>query len=561
MLALLCAPLMLLSLPGEAFAQDQAFLRGLSLESEERYRDAADAYRESLRANPASVPAVLGLERVYASLGITDSILPVLERAISVAPRVSALRAAQLRSLRSVGQPERAQEAFERWVRAAPRDPAPYREFARLLLQHNQTDAADSVLQRAQTALGRNDELEVELAQLRAAMGLWVLAAQSWRRAVAVIPHYEQAALFSLTATPPERRDSVRALLAAAPLRTGPLRVAAALELSWGAPEDGWRLLAPLPPDSAGLAAWRGFAERAEEAHAWLVARDALVAISRVEPSSETLSRAAAAALAGGDAASAASLGHRVLAGGDAGAVAEALPLVIRAFGMMGRASDAQRLYDAYHRSVHDDQQPELTRQLAWAWVRAGDTRRARELLGRDSAPGEVEAWLALYDGDLSGARAGLTRSRVESSPQLLIAVALLTRTRATSSPAAGRAFLALARGDTAGAASAFELAARELPDAASLMLLNAARLAAVSDVARAVPLWRRIAEEHSDSPEGPEAILEWARALQRSGEHATAVERLEHLILTYPRSALLPQARRELEQARTALRRSEGGR
>ncbi len=560
MLALLCAPLVLLALSGEALAQDQAFLRGLSLESEERYRDAAEAYREALRANPASVPAVLGLERVYASLGITDSILPVLDRAIAVAPRVSALRSAQLRSLRSVGQPERAQEAFERWVRAAPRDPAPYREFARLLLQHNQTDAADSVLQRAQAALGRNNELEVELAQLRAAMGLWVLAAQSWRRAVAAIPHYEQAALFSLMSTPPERRDSVRALLAATPLLTGPLRVAAALELSWGSAEDGWRLLSPLPPDSAGVAAWRGFADRAEEAHAWLVARDALVAVARVEPSSETLARAAAAALGGGDAASAASLGQRVLASGEAEAVAEVLPLMIRALGMMGRANEAQRLYDAHHRKVRDDQRPELTRQLAWAWVRAGDTGRARELLGRDTAPGEVEAWLALYDGDLAGARAGLTRSGVESSHQLLIAVSLLTRTGAASSPAAGRAFLALARGDTAGAASAFEVAARELPDAGSLMLLHSARLAAVRDVSRALPLWRRIAEEHADSPEGPEAILEWARALRRSGEHATAVERFEHLILTYPRSALVPQARRELEQARTALRGSEGG-
>ncbi|MDQ4080711.1 MAG: hypothetical protein M3125_08120, partial [Gemmatimonadota bacterium] len=56
------------------------------------------------------------------------------------------------------------------------------------------------------------------------------------------------------------------------------------------------------------------------------------------------------------------------------------------------------------------------------------------------------------------------------------------------------------------------------------------------------------------DAPEAPEANLEWARALRRAGRHTDAVARLEHLILTYPDSALVPQARRELELARGAI-------
>jgi outer membrane protein assembly factor BamD (BamD/ComL family) len=42
-----------------------------------------------------------------------------------------------------------------------------------------------------------------------------------------------------------------------------------------------------------------------------------------------------------------------------------------------------------------------------------------------------------------------------------------------------------------------------------------------------------------------------------RQGRTAEAVQRLEHLILTYPGSAFVPEARRELERARGAIPRS----
>ncbi|HJR43633.1 MAG TPA: tetratricopeptide repeat protein, partial [Gemmatimonadaceae bacterium] len=91
--------------------------------------------------------------------------------------------------------------------------------------------------------------------------------------------------------------------------------------------------------------------------------------------------------------------------------------------------------------------------------------------------------------------------------------------------------------------------------DAAPLLLASAARLhAARRDRTRAVALWRQIVESHADSPEAPEAELEWARALRRAGELAAAIGKLEHLILTYPQSALVPQARRELELARAGV-------
>jgi hypothetical protein len=52
-------------------------------------------------------------------------------------------------------------------------------------------------------------------------------------------------------------------------------------------------------------------------------------------------------------------------------------------------------------------------------------------------------------------------------------------------------------------------------------------------------------------------AELEWARVLLRAGRADAAIAHLEHLILTYPESAVVPLARRELEGARGAIPRS----
>jgi hypothetical protein len=68
------------------------------------------------------------------------------------------------------------------------------------------------------------------------------------------------------------------------------------------------------------------------------------------------------------------------------------------------------------------------------------------------------------------------------------------------------------------------------------------------------VAIWSLIVDKHATAPEAPEAELEWARHLRRKGERASAIAHLEHLILTWPDSALLPQARRELDLAKSAV-------
>ena len=47
------------------------------------------------------------------------------------------------------------------------------------------------------------------------------------------------------------------------------------------------------------------------------------------------------------------------------------------------------------------------------------------------------------------------------------------------------------------------------------------------------------------------------AQLLERQGRNSEAIEHLEHVILTYPQSAAVPEARRELERAKGAIPKS----
>jgi hypothetical protein len=83
-----------------------------------------------------------------------------------------------------------------------------------------------------------------------------------------------------------------------------------------------------------------------------------------------------------------------------------------------------------------------------------------------------------------------------------------------------------------------------------------AARLGGPQDSV-AARLFEEIARAGGTGAAAPAAELEWARLLVRQGHAADAIQRLEHLILSYPGSAFVPEARRELERARGAVPRS----
>lgn len=542
--------------PATPQASSTALGRALELEQNNKLRDAAAAFREAITGG-AAVPGILGLERVYSQLGAPDSMLPVLDALIRERPREPVFRSVQLRTLTTLGRHEVAAQAFEQWLVVSGRDATPYREFARLLLEEGRTGAADTVLQRAQRVLGSGRDFAMELGELRAAMGLWEPAAESWREAVTMTPYLHDAAVFALAPAPANMRVGVLRVMLAPSSVIASRKVAASLALHWGNARDAWEALKALPPGDSAAAAWTDFAERAEGAGAWLVARDALVAALGVKNSAVTAARAAADAASGGDNANALVLAARAASLSDSATAARLTVAVrVQALSNLGRAADAEALLRAYAPYVDAPQRARLMAQVARGWVRAGDLTRARAAL--ESVPEDDRAdaagWIALYEGDLRTARKEM-RTLMDQSADAVTALALLARTRSDSSPTIGAAFLALARGDSAAAAARLASAAAEVKDAAPLLLGTAARLLVRRrDDPGAVRLFQQVLEQYPESPEAPEAELEWARALRRAGQGADAARHLEHLILTWPQSALVPQARRELDLARNAV-------
>ncbi|MBA4070313.1 MAG: hypothetical protein C0497_00510 [Gemmatimonas sp.] len=556
-----------LCVPDMSFAQAQpgesALRRALDLENAAKYREAVAAYREAM-AQGALTQGVLGLERSFASLGQEDSLLPTLDALLRAAPRDPTLRGVLLRTQRALGRDAAARRAFDDWRALDPRSPAPYREYVRILLTDRRTAPADSVLQQAVELLGGAREFATEFADLYATMGRWDAAAVAWRDALADAPYLDQSAAYSLMAAPAAARDGVRKALAPQLTTPGAVVVALArtrawLELRWGSPREGWRALRTLPPSDSTAQLWIDFADEAVFLGGVLAARDALEAAYQVRRDPVLALRAATAALSGGDAASALRLATLATTAtpalDSARAAAEALPVRVRALAEQGQPGEAEALIGRYGARVTDAQRRLFARSLAWGWIRAGDITRARRAAAQGGGEDEdvVSGWLALFDGDLDGARRGL-RTAEEQAPEVVTALAFISRAKQPRVPGIGAAFLALARGDSAQASLAFEAAAVSVPDAAAFLIGLAARVSsAQGDERRAMALWTRLVERYPSSPEAPEADLEWARALQRRGDRAGATARYEHLILTWPDSALVPQAREALDRMRAA--------
>jgi tetratricopeptide (TPR) repeat protein len=538
----------------ERMPDSVAFNKALQLEIDGKYKEAVPLYRAALAGGDPQ-NALLGLERVLAELNWTDSLLAPLDTLLRRDPANPVFRSAQLRSLQSLNRDSEARRAFDDWKRAADKDPAPYREYARMLLQRNRSASADSVVAEGERALGSIRGLETEVAQVRASAGQWVAAANAWRAALEFSPELEQGAAYSLSPVPSSTRDSVRAVFLAPPVAVPPRLALARIEMNWGSAANGWRALRDLPPSTATVDAWMDFVERAEAEGEWNLAREALVMSMHARPSAVLSLRAARAAMNAGDAMEVLVLIPLSSAGTDSAKIAaNYVPLHVRALATIGRAEAAQRLATAFDKWFAPATRDNVTRTVAWGWVRQGQTERARQSLaaiGPEADSSDTAGWLALYSGDLKTARR-LLRAGSEQTPELALALGTVARIKTEQAPLVGVAFLALARGDTVGAARGFVAAADATPDAASTLFSIAAQLhEAKGDQPAAIALWSKILAQFPESAEAPEADLAWARALIKAKEIKPGIERLEHLILTYSTSALVPQARRELDLAK----------
>lgn len=512
--------------------------------------DSAVAWYRRLLRTPERLQGLLGLERAYAVQGRRREVVAWADTVLAEAPRDRTAHAVRVRALAAPEDRAALRAALDAWTAVSPRDADPWREAARALLDAGQPAAADSVAEAGVLALGATRGMAAELGQVRARLGRWEAAAQAFREALQQQDWLQESVVYALRATPADRRATTVGALLAPPTAPASRKAASALRLGWGDAAGAWDAIRLLPRGDSTAAAWRAFAEVARRAGAPKVAAEAWVSALEVRPSAPVALDAAEAALEARDAALALDLVE--LAGRQAdtaGTGVRAAVLRTRALAATGRLAEAARTVA----SLED----RLARRRAAAALAEGQAmagQLAAAAATADAEGLEVEddpaaAWVALWRGDLATARRGLA-ALADGPRSAARAMALLARTRAERAPLTGQAFLALARGDTVAAMLAFSRAAAEVPDAAALLRLEAARLAdARRDVAAAMPLWAAIIEADVASPEAAEARLARARAALRRGEGTAARADLEALLLEQPRSALVPQARRELER------------
>ena len=115
-----------LSVARPALAQTESpeVLKAIELENAGKYREAIPIYREAMRTHPTPV-VVLGLERSYHELGMSDSLLAPLDTVLRRFPREPLYHVVHLRTFQLLRRDDALRGAFERWVRDDPRSPAP----------------------------------------------------------------------------------------------------------------------------------------------------------------------------------------------------------------------------------------------------------------------------------------------------------------------------------------------------------------------------------------------------------------------------------------------------
>jgi len=565
-LAAVCAVALAPSVAGAQAGLARAF----DLEQQRRFADAAASYRAVLLREPANVVALLGAERAYAEAGHRDSTVALARRALERDSTSPAIRVVLLRSLRALRDDSAVAVEFERWVALAPTDPAPFQEMAALLAADGRGAEARALVQRARSRLSDPTVCAAVLAQVEMREGNHLRAAEEWRSAVVREPGLLGAASYSLQATPPARRERLLRELVGGPGFGVGRRLAVDMLLGWNEPRRAWASVRSDLPDSAQRrgAVLRWFVQRAGRAEgpeARRVVGEALEVLAAGQAGPEaagTRVESARAFAEAGDRASARRLLRAISEAPDSPpqVVAAARATLIDVAAAEGSADEAVRLLDAERRRLPAREVGRLSRRVGFALLREGQLDRALSLVADDSSLSaeELRGWVALYRGDIRGGAAALRSVGADAgdparATDRAAAVAFAAVAGRDSLPELGAALLLAARGDSAGAARGLEALGRRLGgDGEPAALLWAARLfESARDSAAAESLWREVVRRFPVTAPGAASQLALARLAAARGQPAAAAALLEELILRNPDSALIPEARRELEQVR----------
>jgi hypothetical protein len=552
------------------FGQD-AVTRALDLERRGEYAAAATAWRSALEAKAGDLPALLGLERTLTPLGRLSEMTGAVQAAVAAEPSAGAFGVA-IRVWTAARQPDSARAATERWALLEPTSETPYQEWGIAAYSARDRASAKAAYLLGRASLGRPDAMAGELAQIAVAEADYAGAAREWSLAIRRVAGYRGAALSGLSQVPPAGRETLLKELG----RGGDLigeRLAAALLSRWGEPLAGARRLAAALP-SQGPEAVDVLQEALEELRGRSSTEQFLARAILLElladrtggPQQARVRLDAARAYADGGDQNAARRVLSTLAADPTANAAMAASATSTLVGVLvdeGGLEEADRRFRELAPLLGADDRERLGIRLAQGWLRSGRLGRADSLLVADSSVDAlaVRGRIALYRGDLELARTMLreagpfTGERAAATDRIVL-LGLLQLLEDDSLPALGEAFLKLELRDSSGAAETFEKLASTLPPdhgGAELLLLAGRVRGGVGQPVEAERLYRAtVALAIPASSAAAEFAL--ADLLVRSGKQEQAVAALEHLLVTWPTSAVVPQARRLLEVARGAV-------
>ena len=553
-------------------AQSDSLARAFEMERRGNFAAAIPLFKSALRTTPGNVHAILGLERALLPLGRTGELVPELQAALAANPKEPALYGVAIRTWSTLGQPDSVRRAAESWAAVQPGDEVPYREWGNALLLRKDRPGARQAFLTGRQKLGKPDALAPELAELAALDGDFAASAREWLLAMKKLPGYRASALAYLRTAPEAQRKEVLAAIAKDPSPEAH-RLDAELRARWGDPLGAFdRLMASLPADKAQqVEVLRLFGESLRGQ----TSPEARVAFARtLEAVSERSSSpqaqrlrldAAQAYLDGGDRAAA----RRMLAGladeggAPANLAAPATTTLVRLLVEEGKFDEAEQRLAAAAGKLPAEDTADLTRRIALGWARSGKLERADRMVAGDSSVNglALRGELKLLHGEVGAARdllqqAGPYAGSREDATGRTALLALLQPLEADTVPEIGAGFLALARADTAAAVAAFTSLADRLPadKGGAEARLFAGRLEAGRGRTKEAEALLRATTATKDAAAAPAALLELGRLLARGGRNQDAVAVLEQLILDYPRSALVPQARRAIDEARGAV-------
>jgi len=559
--------------PAPVPSQPTPLQRAFDLERRGSYPQAAEEYRVALQSDPADQSALLGLERSLSAIEKVPEMAPEVRAGLAAHPS-PALYGLALRVWAAAGQSDSMRATAERWAAEETDKVVPYRDWGDLLLQRRDLAGARRAYTLGRAAAGTPEALSAELAQVAQLSGDYPASAREWLLAQKVSPGYRGAAVSALVQTPERQREEVLKVLSPESGGDG-VFLSAVLLAQWGDPLRGAEALrravvaAPDPRTGAELVA--GFVEQVRT----LGTRDARRALGQslelladrqaAAPAARTRLEAARAFADGGDPVSArrmlALIAADRTASGDLAVQAVRTLLEVQIAG--GELEDAESTLSNRGDLLSIDDRALLRRRLALGWMRKGELARADHLAAVDSSVdgAALLGRLALLRGDLAGAKrlfqlAGpYAGTRAEATERTAL-LALIQPIEAESLPALGAALLALERGDTAGAVTGLDRAATGLEakaGGAQIGLLAAELEWERGGVVEAERRLKSVAATAVPAT-APAAELDLAGLLVSLHREPEAIAQLEHLILTWPRSAMIPEARHLLDAVRGAV-------